>query len=50
MPSAACSWMPASSRSQSEPAAPISDTLTGRPLREPTPEGSATTGKPVQFQ
>ena len=23
---------------------------TGRPLREPTPEGSATTGKPVQFQ
>ena len=28
------------------PGAPISDTLTGSPLRRPTPDGSATTGKP----
>ena len=49
-PSSPCSWMPMSSRSQSEPAGPIRETPTGRPLRVPTPAGSAATGKPVQSQ
>ncbi len=33
-----------------EPAAPSASRPTGRPLRRPRPDGSATTGKPVQFQ
>ena len=49
-PSSSCSEAPSASSSQSEPAAPTSDTLTGRPVCAPTPAGSATTGKPVQFQ
>src|SRR5262249_19105969 len=48
--SPSCSDAPAASRSPSEPGGPISDTLTGNPLRLPTPDGSATAGKPVQFQ
>ena len=47
-PSSSCSAMPRSSRSASLPAAPMSDTPTGSPLRRPTPDGSDTTGIPVQ--
>jgi hypothetical protein len=36
--------------SQSERGGPISETPVGKPLRRPTPDGSATTGKPVQSQ
>ena len=49
-PSAASSSAPAASRSHSPPGGPIRDTPVGSPLRPPTPEGSETTGKPVQFQ
>ena len=47
-PSSSCSAMPRSNRAASLPAAPMSDTLTGSPLRRPTPDGSETTGIPVQ--
>ena len=49
-PSSSWSAVPSASSSQSAPAGPISETLTGSPLAAPTPDGSATTGKPVQFQ
>jgi len=50
VPSRSWSAAPQASRSHSVPGAPISETLVGRPLRRPTPDGSATTGKPVQSQ
>ncbi len=49
-PNAVCSSTPRSSRSQSPPARPISDTLTGSRVRDPSPAGMATTGNPVQSQ
>ncbi len=50
VPSRSCRAAPQASRSHSEPGAPISETLTGRPLRDPTPDWSETTGRPVQSQ
>ena len=50
VPSSAWSAVPHASTSQSAPGAPMSETLTGSPLRLPTPDGSATTGNPVQSQ
>ena len=50
VPSSSWRAAPQASRSQSAPGAPMSDTLTGSPVRCPTPDGSATTGNPVQSQ
>ena len=50
VPSFSWSAAPHASRSQSAPGAPMRETLTGSPLWLPTPDGSATTGNPVQSQ
>ena len=46
VPSSSWSAAPQASRSQSAPGRPISDTLTGSPLRRPTPDGQRHDGEP----